>query len=509
LLWPTNTEHLLIGLNEKRGGVTNSMLTAYGYGEPVPLFESLAGYQGWRYEKEPSIVPARLGDVELPGLSYSDNVHSVFETAGEISAGKGADVIRARHVLAGVLATEAAKATEWLKEVQFPVPAIAAFLVDLSEDINPSPDAFPARSPTPADDPVVGLAVVNFGDQDLLVTARQNLGVSVSDLATGDPVGETIRGMVTGSQVTAFAVAARETRLLIASGWNDGKVLLSDLLTGEQIKVMAVNPLSMAAVTGVMFAEVGEGLNVLCGRVDGRLGRWDVDSGVEVGDSFGTGPAITSLAGGRSGDRFLAVMGLNDGRLIRWDVASGKLLGEALAGHENGVMTVTVTNLDGRTRIISGGGDQTIRIWDMESGDSVGNIMRGQRGNITALAAIELDGAPLIISGSTDDTLRIWDLATQTGIGETIEGRVGEVSALAVGIVDGQPLVFSGGSKPEVGTWRLADLVPSSQVRSKVEWKNDSPSQRRKWTYLDIKIWPAYWGPVCGAFTTSTRRTLS
>jgi signal transduction histidine kinase len=230
-------------------------------------------------------------------------------------------------------------------------------------------------------------------------------------------------------------------------------------------------------VTAVLFAQLDQGLVVVCGRVDGRTYRWETQSGGLLGETGGSGPAIRAMAGGPAANRFMAVMGLDDGRLMRWDVSGDTLVGDPMPGHENGTLALAMVERDGRPSAVSGGGDQAIRLWDMEKGEQVGQPWRGHSDNITALAVSEFEGRQLVISGSSDGGLRIWDPETGQPVGEEHEAHAGSVNALATGVVDGQAVLFSGGDEQAVRTWHLAELVPRKRVGSKVEWKNDSPAR--------------------------------
>ncbi|MGD2078209.1 MAG: Clp protease N-terminal domain-containing protein, partial [Chloroflexota bacterium] len=198
-----DTEHLLIGLNEKQEGVTNNLLTAFGYGEPDQLLPSLATFAGWQVDKEPSIVQAKMNDGELSSLAYSADVLAIFDQAAEIAKRKGHGVIRARHLLTGLLAMDSAAATRWLKEIEVPVAETRDYLIDLPEDTIPSAESFRALRPAPVEDPVVALTLAQAGERTLLVTARQHSGVTVSDTASGDPVGQPVKGVAPSSQVTS------------------------------------------------------------------------------------------------------------------------------------------------------------------------------------------------------------------------------------------------------------------------------------------------------------------
>ena len=61
--------------------------------------------------------------------------------------------------------------------------------------------------------------------------------------------------------------------------------------------------------------------------------------------------------------------------------------------------------------IVSGssGGDKSIRIWDLEQGQQLGEPLIGHTGYVGALAVAERQGRTVIVSGSSDNSIRVWD----------------------------------------------------------------------------------------------------
>jgi WD40 repeat protein len=51
-----------------------------------------------------------------------------------------------------------------------------------------------------------------------------------------------------------------------------------------------------------------------------------------------------------------------------WDALSGSPIGDPFTGHTGGVTAVAVGQLEGRTIIVSGSSDQTVRVWNPANG---------------------------------------------------------------------------------------------------------------------------------------------
>ncbi|MGH3978553.1 MAG: P-loop NTPase fold protein, partial [Pseudonocardiaceae bacterium] len=131
--------------------------------------------------------------------------------------------------------------------------------------------------------------------------------------------------------------------------------------------------------------------------------------------------------------RTLIVSGGGDGVLRRWDAGTGQPVGEPLAGHTGAIDAVTAARLDDdRTLIISGGGDGVLRRWDAGTGRPVGEPLAGHTGWVRAVTAARLgDGRTLIISGGDDWSLILWPLRPNGQIAD--EPTLGpQVRALSV-----------------------------------------------------------------------------
>ena len=146
--------------------------------------------------------------------------------------------------------------------------------------------------------------------------------------------------------------------------------------------------------------------------------------------------------------RTVIVSGSHDRTVRVWDLETGEPVLGPLTGHDGWVNAVAIGVRYGRPVIISGGGDrdQTVRVWDLESGEPVlGPLTGHQDGGVEAVTVGVRYGRPVIISGGWDG-VRVWDLESgEPVLGPLTGHQDGGVEAVAVGVRYGRPVIISGG----------------------------------------------------------------
>lgn len=165
----------------------------------------------------------------------------------------------------------------------------------------------------------------------------------------------------------------------------------------------------------------------LAGQLQGRLTAHDL-------------PEIAALRAQAAGPRPVASL------RPRWPSlnAPGGALVRILEGHLGGVWAVA--RLDAR-RIVSGGGDETLRVWDVETGDTLA-ILEGHDGAVSGLAALD---ERRVVSAHYDGTLRVWDVESGAML-RTLRGHPDGASAVAR--LDGRRVI----SASDDGTLRVWDV---------------------------------------------------
>jgi WD40 repeat protein len=71
---------------------------------------------------------------------------------------------------------------------------------------------------------------------------------------------------------------------------------------------------------------------------------------------------------------------------------------------------VTTAQLRGRTVVVSGGWDNTVRVWDLASRAPVGSPFTDHTDFVCAVATAQSGERTAVISGGRDNTVRVWDL---------------------------------------------------------------------------------------------------
>jgi len=170
----------------------------------------------------------------------------------------------------------------------------------------------------------------------------------------------------------------------------------------------------------------------------------------------------------------MAVTSDSEGALWFWDLAEGRLMGAPVSGHAGGITALATARMDGKTVLVSGGSDRTLRTWDLTGLLTSRNTpavqahgsLRGRPllrddglpshdGPVAAMAVSAWNGGHLAVSGC-NTTVQVWDLLGHQAVGAPIELLTHSVTAIAAADVKGQFIGVVGSE--EDGALRVWDL---------------------------------------------------
>ncbi|KZS80253.1 hypothetical protein B4U45_27990 [Mycobacterium persicum] len=320
-----------------------------------------------------------------------------------------------------------------------------------AQRLAPSPDDGPLRSVLEDNyralkiietsfQPPNSVTAVAFSRDGRRIIAGDDSGVAAWNAETGQPVGERehLRG---APDVVVSPDGTRAVALL------RDKAQVLDAETGHPIG----DPVKLIGVAYSM-AISPDNARLACGRKDGTIQIWDLNTGRTVGN-FLAGHQDTVLAVAFSPDGGRIVSGSRDKTVRVWNAATGQPVGQQMTG--GSVLSVTFSP-DG-TRIASGNDEGTIQLWNADVSQAVGPPMTGHTGNVYSLA-FSPDGTR-IVSGGQDKTVRLWNADTAEPAGPPLVGHRWTVATVAFS-PDGKRVASGGGDR----TVRLWSAEPSPLV---------------------------------------------
>ena len=265
--------------------------------------------------------------------------------------------------------------------------------------------------------------IISGGDNGEIILWETTTGLQVNSLKS------------TASAVNAMALLPGGKFLLAA--YQDRSLKLWNTITGHQEKIYRGHLKSVTAV-----AIFSKGRTAVSGSRDGRIIIWDIYSGDKRFNFKVTAEPITCIS--ISPDDHRLLVGTEKGALLMLVPATGQVLWEVketetvnsvafspdgkfilctspakrfamrdassgkvvqmYQGHFYGVHTAGFVS-EGR-KVISIGGDQTVKEWDAGTGRLL-MTYKGHSSNVTAVA-VSPDGR-LLLSGSTDQKLILWE----------------------------------------------------------------------------------------------------
>ncbi len=278
---------------------------------------------------------------------------------------------------------------------------------------------------------------IQYSSDGAILVVATGIGIWLYDTTTYQEI-----GLLTAHTSAVKCLAFSPDGNILASGGNDGTILLWHRSTGAQ-KVLTG---STESVSNLEFSPDGQ---TLANGSGGTIRFWDTITGEQKSTLTGLPEHISDLSfspdgktivsvtwGGEisisdtvtsklkktftvemtdsvfntafSPDGEIVAIGSRDGHIYLSDLNTGKLK-RKLSGHSEDVQSV-VFSPDGKTLASSSYIDETVRIWDVCTGEQKRKFTE-HTGDIEGLA-FSPDGKTLASSGSGDGTIRIWDVRT-------------------------------------------------------------------------------------------------
>jgi WD40 repeat protein len=195
-------------------------------------------------------------------------------------------------------------------------------------------------------------------------------------------------------------------------------------------------------VDAMTIVTLADGRTVLvAGGPDGSIRRYDPATGTPQGDQIAgrVGP-VSSLAAATlpDGQTLLAAAG-DAGALDWWDVATGRPLGDPVSADAAGVVTMTMLVMpaensplgnttgswlaplrDGRTVLVTGSADGTVRLWDPVGRTVLGELFGRAGQPVTGMTVVSASdeapaSGPSLVTAYGDRTVDVWSSAAVTG----------------------------------------------------------------------------------------------
>jgi len=266
-------------------------------------------------------------------------------------------------------------------------------------------------------------------DGTLLATAGTEGKVLLWDVETGDEVAS-LDGHDPAQLVNRAVFNPDGT--ILASASDDQAIIIWDVATLRPQKTLLGHS---SWVQTLAFSPDGE--VVASGGGDRVINLWDVESGELQQTLRGHNGPIWDLDFSPSG-RLLASASADATGAI-WDTTSGEVIRD-LTGHNAAVLAISFDELGGT--IATGGADNNIRLWDVTTGDQIGTPLSGHLAQVIDLA-FSPDGRRLASTG-IDSTVRLWDVASHQQI-QLFGNHSASTSAVSFS-PDGDILVSGDGS---------------------------------------------------------------
>lgn len=254
------------------------------------------------------------------------------------------------------------------------------------------------------------------GDGSRIAIVGEIPGVQVFDLDEGKRAPGVPSTGLPGHAAATSAVSFSPNGRYLASGDDDGQILVRDALNWEILQRFSGHILQ---VTGLAWSP--DSAHLASSSRDGTLRVWDLASGRAPIVMRGHRGAARAIAWDLEGQELFSSG--EDGAINQWEVSSGRLI-RSFLGHEGPVHALDYD--PNRGLLVTGSNDRTVRIWNVSTGAS--KVLRGHEAAVKEVAFD--DSGERVLSGDQDGVVYLWDADGDLSTTELVMHR-DEVTALA------------------------------------------------------------------------------
>ena len=227
----------------------------------------------------------------------------------------------------------------------------------------------------------------------------------------------------------------------LASAGNDGKIVLWDVISGQERMTLPSHFTSL--VSGIVFSPDG---NTLASVRENSIQLWDVASG-DARLSLPQSGLVAGLVFSPDG-KALAAVGQDD-RITLWNSQSG-ISSQVLTGHQSGVNALAFS--PDSSILATGGQDAQIKLWDRATGMEQESLIGKSNTAVTDLV-FSPDGETLAVVGQNESQIMLWDSRS----GSTTQIQTGHQSGVnVIAFSPDSKLLATGGQDARVKLWNRA-----------------------------------------------------
>ncbi len=270
---------------------------------------------------------------------------------------------------------------------------------------------------------VYGLAITSEGDLSalsILENNQLNVWQVNKELYAEAKLLKKITG---GSGVESMTLSP--DGILAAVGYSTGRIVLTDLQTGETSNyaqtgapnALAVRPDHLQFASSRCAVYQTDALTPICEEAEILL--WNLAEDLPAQTLTGLTSPITALA--FSSDGTLLASGDENQTILLWDLATGEPVGIPLIRHQAKITSLAFSP-DGRL-LASGSADNSIILWDLTSGQPIGEPLAGSSESVWGL--VFQPDSKVLYAGNGNGSVYRWEVddLLWTDLACTLAGR--------------------------------------------------------------------------------------